>query len=218
MDIPNLYRIIHYGIPAAIDEYVQETGRAGRDGKKSEAIIIYHQHALLGSVTECEMKDYVKITTCRRAYLLQAFDEIPVSAGSPNCCDNCASKFSCCSCPKETFCNHIGYQCFCVRSCGLYSVAHTYPKSIQTEPEAVTTALSPDHLAQLKAELQILRSATTASTLPTNIGNIYPELIDSIIENHIYFSSPQDILEVGALSIEDATSIYNLIQRFTCSI
>ena len=39
VDCPDIRRIIHWGMPATLEEYVQETGRSGRDGKSSVAIV-----------------------------------------------------------------------------------------------------------------------------------------------------------------------------------
>ena len=41
VDCPDIRVVYHWGPPATIKEYIQETGRAGRDGLQSEAIMLY---------------------------------------------------------------------------------------------------------------------------------------------------------------------------------
>ena len=50
VDIPTIRHIIHIGPPRTIREYVQETGRAGRDGSKSKAVLYYDNHAILPQI------------------------------------------------------------------------------------------------------------------------------------------------------------------------
>ena len=40
IDIPDVRQIVHWGLTSTVEEYVQETGRAGRDGLSVQAIII----------------------------------------------------------------------------------------------------------------------------------------------------------------------------------
>ena len=41
IDKPNIRYILHYQVPGSIEQYVQEAGRAGRDGRTSECIVLF---------------------------------------------------------------------------------------------------------------------------------------------------------------------------------
>ncbi len=43
VDKDNVRKIIHWEIPSSIENYLQEAGRAWRDGKKSECIVLYNE-------------------------------------------------------------------------------------------------------------------------------------------------------------------------------
>ena len=40
IDCPDVHQIVHVGAPEDIESYIQETGRAGRDGMQSIAILL----------------------------------------------------------------------------------------------------------------------------------------------------------------------------------
>ena len=91
VDCKGVHRTIHFGPSKNIDAYVQETGRAGRDGKQSVAFLVYH--GLLLNHVKKDMKHYVKTGECRRRTLLRNFDGTS-TLSSPQplhmCCDNCS--------------------------------------------------------------------------------------------------------------------------------
>lgn len=104
--------VIHLGPSKNVESYVQESGRCGRDGQQSNAII-YYLGRMLTHVDE-SMKGYVSLhtdgITCRRKYLLNYFDiskeEMDMALSynmQHNCCDICAKACSCeeVSCPTN---------------------------------------------------------------------------------------------------------------------
>jgi ATP-dependent DNA helicase RecQ len=44
IDKPNVGLVIHYNLPSSIENYVQETGRAGRNEKKSFGVLVYNEN------------------------------------------------------------------------------------------------------------------------------------------------------------------------------
>ena len=101
IDLPELYTVIHYGMPANLDQYVQESGRVGRDGKPSHAIILYHSNSLRGKVSK-ESKDLIKSKTRRRQLLLTNFgEEQKHTIVQRSCCDVCYWVCECGNCPNS---------------------------------------------------------------------------------------------------------------------
>ena len=42
LNAPHIRRVIHYKPPTSLEKYFQETGRAGRDGQPSTALLYYN--------------------------------------------------------------------------------------------------------------------------------------------------------------------------------
>jgi len=119
IDKPNVRYVIHYDLPKSIEGYYQETGRAGRDGLKSDCILFFSygdkfkiEHFILQKTDENERQtalkqlreiiNYCEGNVCRRSLLLTYFGEL---FDESNCghCDICLE-------PKERFDGTIAAQ------------------------------------------------------------------------------------------------------------
>lgn len=103
VNIPSVREVIHIGPPRSVREYYQEAGRAGRDNKRSHAILYYNNHDIAANkpgMTEY-MRLYCKSTgKCLRKQLLFYLDapSLVPSVKLHNCCDVCKSVCGCQDC------------------------------------------------------------------------------------------------------------------------
>ncbi|XP_048735188.2 ATP-dependent DNA helicase RecQ-like [Ostrea edulis] len=88
-DLQNVKRIIHAGPPTSPEVYVQEVGRAGRDGQAAEAVLYFNNSDLAEKPVENSMIEFVRLKSCRRQYLSTYFDA-PIESVN-NCCDVCSN-------------------------------------------------------------------------------------------------------------------------------
>ncbi|CAC5424883.1 recQ [Mytilus coruscus] len=103
-DIPNIRRIIHFGVPKSVESYMQEVGRAGRDGTYAEAIMFYNNNDVAKNVVGLDLKmaDFCRTDECRWNFLCHHFGcPQERSLRDHMCCDNCVHKCSCPECSND---------------------------------------------------------------------------------------------------------------------
>ncbi len=108
IDKSNVRFVVHMDLPKNVESYYQETGRAGRDGLQSDALLFFSwadvvklkgfaavdgnaaQSAIMLKKLDM-MGKFGDLTTCRRRFLLNYFSE--ESTADCGNCDNCNTVF-----------------------------------------------------------------------------------------------------------------------------
>jgi ATP-dependent DNA helicase RecQ len=108
IDKSNVRFVVHHDLPKNIESYYQETGRAGRDGLESEALLFFSRGDVIklkgfaeveGNAEQTQimlnklnvMAQFGDLKTCRRKFLLHYFSED--AAEKCGHCDNCLKTF-----------------------------------------------------------------------------------------------------------------------------
>lgn len=101
IDKPNVRYVVHFDLPKNMEGYYQETGRAGRDGLPSDALLLFSAGDIISTrrlismgenpeQVAIELKklnamvEYAQAQICRRRMILSYFGEYRLGA-----CDNC---------------------------------------------------------------------------------------------------------------------------------
>ena len=196
--------------PTALNHtYIQETGRAGRDGLESIALLYYEKSDISKSSRASDViKAYCSNTSvCRRKFLMKEFsrNDIECPKISHSCCDICAQH---CDCDEEAV--HV-------------------PPSVFTCPSNNSEHQQKRLRAPSKAQKEIVQSAlheyrNTLCSLDINkpvpllfgketISGIPDSLIKKITAKCTNLHNLADIMNLGILSETQADKILSIIKE-----
>ena len=209
VDVPNIRRVIHIGVPRTLEEYFQEAGRCGRDGKPASATIFYNSYDISTAKKGMapSMREYVRANKCKREMILSYFGyKPPKRAGVDHTC-----------------CDFYQQYCQC-EDCVLVSAVKTFDLKGSDDSHTVTTKrpLNSAQEEKLREELLDFRlslhgSGKTCLGSMSLASGFALELIDMVIARATELTSVEKIKsELPVFSQEHAQAIYQILLKTKC--
>lgn len=209
VDVPNIRRVIHIGVPKTMEEYFQETGRAGRDGDNAVATLYYNGRDIGKGKYPVDdvMRQLATAQTCKREIILHYFGhEMPNRSDLHSCCDYHRAICDCQTCMdtilevmEEFSIENVPTETLTDYSFAEVCVTAEQKQAIRADLEAY------------RASLQFGKSCVGGVTLATGFSL---QLIDlTIVHCHKLHSinAVEDLLPV--FSRENAEVIYSIVSR-----
>ena len=213
MDCPDIRRVIHIGVPMTVEEYFQEAGRAGRDGKNAEATIYYNSYDISRAKKAMQntMRVLVSSSTCRRQTILEHFGYDISEKSSPLhlCCDVDKAKCQCCECLAEHFDEslHTSLSDFENKSKEGKDMSEVVHQEGIIDLQAIR-----DELELFRMGLMSGRSCVGSVSLSSGFSI---NLIDAVLEHIHQLNSPEDrVTRLPVFSLANAEAIYSIISKY----
>ena len=215
IDVPNLHTVIHWGAPSDIECYVQETGRGGRDGKATTAVLYCSKTEVTrdGHMQDSMRSYCLNTMLCRRQQLMAQFSEAG-SVATPvymhMCCDVCAKQCTCESCDVDAPLSKKEVQ--------------NFEQLSDTEDNTESpNVLSNDQRRELESKLLKLRmdlystDPSCALVGASILSGMTSKTIRLIVKNCLIIRTVKDVQSLGITSPEYATTVFKIVSEF-CTI
>ena len=211
VDVPDIRRVIHIGVPKTMEEYFQETGRAGRDGKEAIATLYYNGRDIGKGKNPVDdvMRELATSNKCKREIILRYFGhEPPKRSNLHSCCDFHKSVCECQTCLTSL---SEGLEGCTISLASSDTLMTDYPSDerhvTQKQKEGIRAELE-----AYRASLQFGKSCVGGVTLSTgfsleliNLTIFHCNKLDSI-------EKVQDLLPV--FSRENAEVVYSIVSKY----
>lgn len=216
VDVKNIRRIIHIGVPHTLEEYFQEAGRCGRDGLPGSATIYYNSYDISAAKKNMSqsMRDYVKFDKCKREMILSYFGYKPPTRAGPqhSCCDFHQQHCKCEDCILVSASQMLE----------LHNNTQLQTTSVADEDCSTTSeCLDTEQKAKLREELINFRQSLHGSG-KTCVGRIdlasgfSMALIDMVVSKAKELTSVEKIKsQLPIFDEHHALAIFNIVQKYS---
>jgi len=80
IDKPDVRAVVHFGVPDCLENYYQEAGRAGRDGRRSYAVLLYNDREIADMQLQTDIR-YPDKASIKQVYIA-VMNHLQIAAGT----------------------------------------------------------------------------------------------------------------------------------------
>lgn len=192
VNFKNLNNVIHYGVPHDLDTFVQQMGRAGRDGSFSEEILLVKKNKKLFLKIDQEIVRLVSSENeCRRQIISSAYLTTSDAGDNHLCCDICAKNCNC----GDQHATHPLYEW----------------KDVSVEEDQLTREVTAEDKLILQRKLSTYKEQCVSDS---SIVLLRDDNVSLIVENADKIFSVNDVIKYGSIwTFSIAMSILDIINE-----